>query len=263
MEGCKMSDSTIAGRFLWYDLMTSDEGASIDFYSQIVGWGATPWEEGDMPYTMWNVGKVPIGGVMALPQEVVAQGVPPHWLAYIGTNDVKATVAKAVELGGHIERDTTDIPSAGSFAVLSDPQGAVFAVYRPAGDAPGHEGPPNEGEFSWHELATTDYEAAFSFYGELFGWNKAEPMDMGELGVYQIYGRKELPLGGMFNKPAEMPGPPFWLYYIMIPDVNAGVEKIKELGGQILNGPMEVPDGDLIAQCLDPQGAAFAIHSKK
>lgn len=67
----------------------------------------------------------------------------------------------------------------------------------------------------------------------------------------------------MFNKPAEMPGPPFWLYYIMVPDVKAVVEKIKGLGGQILNGPMEVPGGDLIAQCLDPQGAAFAIHSKK
>jgi len=176
---------------------------------------------------------------------------------------VKATVARDVELGGQIEKDTTDIPSAGSFAVLSDPQGAVFAVYTPAGDAPGHEGPPNEGEFSWHELATADLEAAFNFYEALFGWHKLEAMDMGEMGIYQIYGRKEIPLGGMFNKPAEMPGPSFWLYYIMIPDVNEGVEKIKDLGGQVLNGPLEVPGGELIAQCLDPQGAAFAIHSKK
>lgn len=83
------------------------------------------------------------------------------------------------------------------------------------------------------------------------------------MGIYQIYGRKEITLGGMFNKPAEMPGPSFWLYYIMIPDVNEGVEKIKDLGGQLLNGPLEVPGGELIAQCLDPQGAAFAIHSKK
>ena len=258
-----MSDSTVTGRFLWYDLMTTNQDASVDFYAQIAGWGATPWEGGDMPYTMWTVGNVPIGGVMPLPEEVTAQGAPSHWLAYIGTTDVKATVTSAVELGSQIERDTTDIPSAGSFAVLSDPQGAVFAVYTPAGDAPGHEGPPNEGEFSWHELATTDYEAAFSFYEALFGWHKTEAMDMGEMGIYQLYGRKEIPLGGMFNKPSEMPGPPFWLYYIAIPDVNAGVEKIKELGGQVLNGPMEVPGGDLIAQCLDPQGAAFAIHSKK
>jgi predicted enzyme related to lactoylglutathione lyase len=243
--------------------MTSDVNAAVDFYTQVVDWGVTPWEGGDMPYTMWTVGNVPIGGVMAIPQEVVAQGAPPHWLAYIGTTDVKATVARAVELGGRIKMDTTEIPSAGSFAVLIDPQGAAFAVYTPAGDAPGHEGPPNEREFSWHELTTTDYEAAFSFYADLFGWHKADAVDMGELGIYQMYGRNELPLGGIFNKPAEIPGPLFWLYYIMVPDVKAGVEKIKELGGQILNGPMEVPGGDLIAQCLDPQGAAFAIHSKK
>ena len=51
-----MSDSTINGRFLWYDLLTTDEDAAVSFYSQIAGWGATPWEGGDMPYTMWTVG---------------------------------------------------------------------------------------------------------------------------------------------------------------------------------------------------------------
>ncbi len=85
---------------------------------------------------------------------------------------------------------------------------------------------------------------------------------MGPGGIYQIYGHKGAPLGGMFNKPDEMPGPPMWLYYVSVDDVNQSVEKVTALGGQVLNGPMEVPGGDLIAQCVDPQGALFALHSK-
>jgi predicted enzyme related to lactoylglutathione lyase len=66
----------------------------------------------------------------------------------------------------------------------------------------------------------------------------------------------------MFTKPEEMPGPPMWLYYISVPSVDDAVAKVKELGGQILRGPMDVPGGDKIAQCMDPQGAVFALHSK-
>ncbi|MCJ7753754.1 MAG: hypothetical protein MUP13_04255, partial [Thermoanaerobaculales bacterium] len=96
---------------------------------------------------------------------------------------------------------------------------------------------------------------------DLFGWKPAEAMDMGEAGIYQLYGGGDAPLGGMFNKPNEMPGPPMWLYYVKVGDVNEVVKKVAELGGQVINGPMEVPGGDLIVQCLDPQGALFAIHS--
>ncbi|NIR74645.1 MAG: VOC family protein [Gemmatimonadetes bacterium] len=86
-------------------------------------------------------------------------------------------------------------------------------------------------------------------------------MDMGEGNMYQMFHGGAHPLGGMFDRPDEMPGQPGWLLYIMVDDVNESVEEVKKLGGQILNGPMEVPGGDLIAQCVDPQGAAFAIHS--
>lgn len=84
----------------------------------------------------------------------------------------------------------TDIADAGRFAVLSDPQGAVFCVYRAAGDDQGsHDGERQVGEFSWHELATTDNEAAFAFYSDLLGWQATEVMDMGEMGSYHMYHR--------------------------------------------------------------------------
>ena len=126
-----------------------------------------------------------------------------------------------------------------------------------------HEGEPQIGEFSWHELATHDQPAAFRFYEKLFGWEKTSAMDMGPGGVYQMYGRAGVPMGGMFNKPAEMPGPPSWLHYIRVDDVNRAVDVTNGRGGKIVNGPMEVPGGDWIAQGMDPQGGMFAVHAKK
>jgi predicted enzyme related to lactoylglutathione lyase len=250
------------GRFVWYDLMTGDPKAAEDFYRQLIGWGTQEWEEGDQPYTMWTNKETPLGGVMEMPEEVRAAGAPPHWMAYVAVDDVATTAGRVREAGGSVLHGPTDIPGAGSFAVLSDPQGAAFAIYHSASEAAQDPpGQPQIGQFSWNELATSDYKSAFTFYSDLFGWEPKEAMYMGDAGIYQIYGRGESNFGGMFNKPDEMPGPPMWLYYIKVDDVNASVEKVAELGGQVVNGPMEVPGGDLIAQCVDPQGALFALHS--
>ena len=91
---------------------------------------------------------------------------------------------------------------------MTDPHGASFAVYTPEGPAPGHDGEAQLREFSWHELATHDYPAAFRFYERLFGWEKSSAMDMGENGTYQMFSRKGVILGGMFNASPQMPAPP-------------------------------------------------------
>jgi predicted enzyme related to lactoylglutathione lyase len=256
-----MSKKDHSGQFVWYDLMSSDPAGAQDFYTKLIGWGTKPWEGGDQPYTLWTNRETPVGGVVELPEEARAAGAPPHWLAYVAVEDIRATAARAEKLGGSVLHGPTDIPDVGSWAVLTDPQGALFAVYQSAQEQPGEAAEPEVGCFSWHELATTDYKGAFSFYSELFGWKPGEAMDMGEAGIYQLYGGGGAPLGGMFNKPNEMPGPPMWLYYVKVADVNEAVSKVAELGGRVVNGPMEVPGGDLIAQCFDPQGALFALHS--
>jgi len=255
-----MSNAEKTGKFVWYDLMTSEPAAAEDFYTKLVGWGTQPWEGGDKPYTMWTNQETPLGGVMEMPEEVSASGVPPHWMAYVAVEDVRATAAKVSEVGGKILHDATEIPGAGCSAVLADPQGAAFAVYSSTSEEDAPDQPP-VGRFSWHELATSDYKGALAFYTDLFGWEPQDAMDMGEAGTYQIYGRGGESFGGMFDKPDEMPGPPMWLYYISVDDCTTAAEQVKELGGQVVNGPMEVPGGDLIAQCLDPQGALFALHS--
>jgi predicted enzyme related to lactoylglutathione lyase len=240
--------------------MTTDVDRARDFYTRTMGWGTQKFD-GPSDYTMWTLASTPIGGLMALPEQARAAGAPPHWLASIGSADVDATIARAVDLGGRVLVQAFDIPTVGRYGVLADPQGAVFAVYTPSMEYP-PEAEPQVGEVSWHELATTDHEAALRFYTDLFGWEKTTAMDMGAMGTYQMYGRGERTYGGIYNKPPEMTAPAHWLLYVRVPDVKQSIEQIAGLGGTILNGPMEVPGGDLIAQCLDPQGAAFAVHSK-
>ena len=87
-------------------------------------------------------------------------------------------------------------------------------------------------------------------------------MDIGPAGTYQMFGRtNDRSLGGIFRKAPDTPGPSAWLLYLSVDNVDARVEVVTRMGGQVLNGPMDVPGGDRVAQCMDPQGVAFAIHS--
>ena len=250
---------SLRGRFVWHELMTSDTAAAIAFYTKVVGWKIEAWAE--MPdYKMWVGARGPVGGLMTIPEEAKLMGAPPSWLAYIGTPSADATAEQAVRLGGKILKPAMDIPSVGRFVVLADPQGAVFAAFTPTTPMP-TDITPQLGEFSWHELITTDPDAGFRFYSQLFGWEKTEAMDMGAMGSYQMYGWPGVSQGGMYRKPPEMAAPPHWMHYTTVPDVKKAAPVIKALGGMVIMGPHEVPGGSWIVIAIDPQGAAFALHS--
>lgn len=252
--------TTPRGRFCWYELLTTDPDAAATFYTGITGWAVDTWEGGETPYRMWVNGGQALGGVMELPPEARQAGTPPHWLAYVSTPDLDRTLDRAAREGASTVWGPVEVEGVGRMAGIQDPQGAMVAAYQPADETPGHDGPARVGEFSWHELATTDREGAWSFYTGLFGWTETDRMDMGEMGIYQMFGRGERPLGGIFSKPPEIPVPN-WLLYVRVPDVDRAVKDVDARGGRLLNGPMEVPGGDRVAQCMDPQGAAFALHS--
>jgi len=241
--------------------MSPDVAAATKFYPEVIGWGTQQWD-GSEPYTMWTASGTPLGGVVPLTSEHASAGVVPHWMAYVAVADVDATLEKARNRGATVVAEPRDIPDTGRFAVMRDPQGALIAVYTPANDMPGGE--PAVGQFSWHELSTTDHSAAFDFYADLFCWKKMDELDMGgTMGIYQMFGIDGQMLGGMMNKAPENPMPPNWLLYARVKDVRASIDGVKRLGGQVLYGPMEVPGGDEVAAVLDPQGAAFGLHQKK
>ena len=260
-----MGDAPLRGRLMWFELMTKDLPAAEKFYTNAVGWTITPFAGAGMPYSMFTrAGDVPIAGAMTLPPELTQHGVPPHWGMYVGVEKLEPAAADVARLGGGALSEVIDVPTIGRMQAMRDPQGAAFSIYEPASPPPAPEAAPELGEVSWIELMTTDAAAAMQFYRDMFGWQPTEAMDMGPMGKYHMFGRHLGPLGGMMNKPKELAQvPPNWGTYFLVRDLDAAVERVKTGGGKILNGPMEVPGGDRIVNCLDPQGAAFSLHAKK
>jgi predicted enzyme related to lactoylglutathione lyase len=245
---------------VWHELNTTDIAAADAFYSQLIGWTSKPWEP-NPSYKIWTLGREGRAGLYQIHEIPNVVTPPPHWLNYIGTLDVDATVRQAVELGGKVVTSAADVPRVGRMAVLQDPQGAMFAVQARIERARWKE--PQIGDFSWHELLTSNWQTAFDFYSKLFGWEKLQAMDMGPLGTYQIFGTGGHQLGGMFNPGGLPPGGPQWVPYILVRDARKTAETTKELGAMIANEPNEVPGGDMVFTGVDLQGAMFAAHSKK
>jgi predicted enzyme related to lactoylglutathione lyase len=248
------------GSFVWYELMTTDTGAAKAFYGQAVGWGLQEMPE--MSYTLFTAGDAPVGGLMSLPEDARKAGAPPGWLGYVAVEDVDAATARVKQLGGAVHTPPTDIPNIGRFAVVADPQRATFALFRGQGPAPERPEPGTPGHVGWHELYADDWEAAFEFYAALFGWRKADAIEIGETGIYQLFSAGGQTIGGMFNRLSTVPAT-FWLFYVNVADIDAAAGRVTDGGGKVLNGPMQVPGGDWIVQCSDPQGAMFALVGKR
>jgi len=249
------------GRVVWYELLTSDVKGAIAFYSEVIGWKTQAWEAGN--YTMWAGAQGPLGGLTELPAQAKQMGAWPYWQANVQVANLDTAIAVVEKLGGKI-LVKEDVPTIGRFAVIADPQGAVIALYTPLTEMAAHD-TNQHGEFSWHELYTTDHVAALSFYGEVCGWEKMAEHDMGPMGVYVLWGIGGKQLGGMMTMPPGMTGPtgqplpPNWMHYVTVTDFDAALERAKSKGARVLNGPMDVPGGQRIVQLLDPQGAAFAL----
>ncbi|HZL21487.1 MAG TPA: VOC family protein [Polyangia bacterium] len=245
------------GSFVWYDLLTPDPDAAAAFYREIVGWTSQPFPEGGVAYTMFVGGQGPLAGTTK-PEQA---GVRPQWVANVFVDDVDATAALAAKLAGRVWAPPADYPPVGRLAVLGDPQGVPINVFKPSRPMEMHDA-TRPGEFTWRELMTSDHEAAFGYYSQLFGWKKLRDFDMGGHGKYLLYGQghDDRELGGMFTKDKDAPMPPAWIYYIQVADLDAAIARAKGHGGTLMNGPMEVPGGARIAHLTDPQGAFFALH---
>ncbi len=252
-----------SSKFVWYELMTTDPAAATKFYESALGMSGADSGMPGMNYTIVSAGGAPIGGVMEIPAEAKKMGAQPTWMGYIGVPDVDGYAAKVEAAGGAIHHAPQDIPGVGRFAVVADPTGASFMLFKGSTD----EAPPSApegtaGHVGWHELHAGDGPAAFAFYSSLFGWTKDQAMDMGAMGVYQLFAAGGNAIGGMMTKAPDTPEP-HWLYYFNVDAVEPAMARVKQSGGQVLNGPMEVPGPMWIAQCRDPQGAMFAIVAAK
>ena len=249
-------------RFVWHDLVTTDVEAAKVFYAQVIGWNMQSFPGND-DYTVLSAGDTGVGGIMAIPPDACTHGAPACWQGYIAVDDVDACADRILSSGGAIIRAPTSLPKVGRFALVADPQGAVFIIFKPeSGDTAASPAPTTPGVVGWNELHATDGLNAFDWYRNMFGWTPSQDMDMGPMGIYRIFATGGGPAGGMMTKMADMPTP-FWAYYFNVTSIDDAVQRTISAGGEVVNGPHEVPGPMFIANCRDPQGAWFSMMAQK
>jgi predicted enzyme related to lactoylglutathione lyase len=250
-----------AGRFVWHDLMTTDREKAIAFYTSLFGWECRPVDMGGSigTYDMLHAGTEGIGGMVPLDP---THGIPSHWVAYLGVDDVDATCARADATGGKTCVPPMDIPGTGRFAVVEDPTGAIFSPFSSTTQAPPPPANAPRGTFAWNELMTTDPERAGAFYAGLTGWT-VEKMDMGPLGFYHLFKRGGEFAGGMMQMPPRTEARPHWLPYFAVASADDAAERIAALEGTVLHGPIDIQQWGRMAVAQDPTGAYFAVLENK
>lgn len=250
------------GAFVWYELMTTDTKAAEAFYDDVVGWTSVDSGMPDANYTLFKTNDLRVAGLMTMPESALTMNIPPAWLGYVGVDDVDAAAKKLAKLGGTVHRQPEDIPGVGRFAVVADPHGAVFALFKGDGEMPDIK-QMDPGSIGWHELMAGDLATDLPFYQEMFGWKKDEGIDMGDMGTYQLFAHNGAQIGGMMTKHATVPAPPYWGFYFNVDALDAAIARSTAKGGKVVNGPMEVPGGAWVVNCVDPQGAHFNLVAMK
>ncbi|HET7507163.1 MAG TPA: VOC family protein [Solirubrobacterales bacterium] len=252
-----MSERTsyVPGTPCWVDLATPDIEAAERFYGELFG-----WEIPELPnsaemggYRRAKLGGRDVAGAMPLQQE----GQPPAWSTYISVDDIEALGRAVQENDGTMIAEPMAVASYGRLALFTDPEGAFFGMWEPA-DFAGAELVNEKGTFGWNELETRDPAAAKRFYGTVFGW-EFEEEQMGEM-TYNVATVDGVRVAGMADVKGRIPDevPAHWMVYFGSVDTDEAVEKIKQLGGQVMFGPIDIPAGRF-AMVTDPQGAAFSV----
>lgn len=258
-----MSTTRTTSPVIWYELMTSDHKAALPFYAHVFGWTLAQNEFTSPEYTIVNAGTFNVGGLMTLPAEACAMGARPCWMMYLGVDDTEAAIARITAAGGKLQMGPQDVPGVGRFAVVADAQGAHFYIMKPISTEPLPQVPDGTlGVVGWRELHANDGEQAMAWYAAQFGWKQVDSIDMGAMGQYRLFTTDTQAEGGIMTRMPDTPVP-FWTFYFNVGGIDAAVERVTSKGGQILMAPHQVPTGQWIAYCSDPQGAMFGMLSEK
>jgi hypothetical protein len=117
--------------FVWHQVFGASEQTALDFYTRALDWGVQEYSMGEWgTYKMLTIDGCPVAGVVGTEGNNCTKDVPPNWQVSIGVDDVDARVAKCVSLGATIIQEPMDIPTVGRMAVIQDPQGAVFSLFK-------------------------------------------------------------------------------------------------------------------------------------
>jgi len=247
------SGEQITGKFIWFDLATVDVVKEKAFYGDVFGWKFQTIGQTDDQYTLILNGDRNIAGLFQVkPREDAKVGA--LWIGLMSVADPKKAVSAVKQAGGSVHTEATSLAQRGTYALLKDPEGALFGVLKSdTGDPPDRE--MATGDFLWVDLFAKDIQRAAAFYQQLAGYQIVE--DEGGvkrkfLVAADKYRAGIVPLPEDANRAG-------WLPYIKVDDVAATLKKIEAAGGQIIVEPDKtLLDGNL-AIFVDPQGGMMGI----
>ncbi len=259
------------GHPAWTDLATHDLPAAREFYSALFGWKFVDQGEDFGGYHMIMKGGREVGGAMN--SSVGPEGSTDEsrsqtgWTVYLRVDDMDKAVKSVTDAGGIVLFDPRTVGDAGRMTVVTDPAGAVIGLWE-ADVFPGFSKAALTGMPVWFEVMTRGFDAAAPFYETVARWDltylgedggpAAQPPEGGVR--YATNGPPETATAGICDASSFLPEGTrsYWRLYLGVTDVDAAVERIRELGGSLLDGPMNSPFGR-VATVADPQGASFQI----
>ncbi len=245
------------GRFIWHDLMSKEPAADRAFLEALVGYTVIERDMGEIGlYPMLMAGEAGAGGIVGMGAD---EPHPSHWIGYLVVSDLDASLATVQANGGTVLVPAFPIPDVGRTAVVADPKGAVFSPLEPAtAETMVPQGDWSPGRFCWWELVTPDVAGAKDFYGKLVGWGSHE-LDMGGRPYWLWTKGEENNPGGLMDHPQGPNERAFWLFYILVADVDAATKRVAELGGKVISEPMDVPGQGRMSVISTPSGAMTAL----
>lgn len=250
------------GSPIWMDLSTHDLKGTQAFYSELFGWNFTSQGDDFGGYNMITKDGANVGGAMSSlmgpdgPTEEPQH--PTAWTVYLATDDIDAALAKATEQGATVLVPSMPVGPLGFMAILQDPAGAVLGLWQP-GEFEGFDLPLTHGTPVWFEGMVPDFELALPFYQDTLDWDvQYMPGEEGSTVRYATHGENGANGAGLCDTSAWGEIPAHWRMYVGVDNTDETLEKLKELGGTVLDGPMDSPFGRL-ATVADPQGATFQI----
>ena len=239
----------------YIELITPDPVAAKAFYGGLLGWEMDDHDLGEAGiYTTALLGGKGVAGISGqMPQ---LAGHPAFWGVYLKVDDVDKVAEAVTEAGGTVEVAPFDVMDLGRMASIQDPTGPRVNLWQPA-QSQGSEVRGDDFAAVWNELVTPDVAAGKKFYSDVLGvtW---EDMSMEGMTYSVLTTADGQQWAGAFTPGDDMPPmPPHWNTYLAVPDVDAAVAKVTELGGNVFAPAFDVPTVGRMAMVADPQGGMF------
>ena len=249
------TNRALPGKVSWIDLVTDDIRAAGAFYQSVFGWNVAYSRDGTFADVSHD--GIPIATLSHYEEKAPDDGAV--WLISISVRDVNAAANLVIATGGEVLAGPDDLENRGRYALVKDPQGAMFMLLQASGGDP-EDTPARMNDWTWAELWTDDPEAATEFYEAVIGYRSVAVKDTSGDEI-QVMGRDGKPRATVVNIPWEGVEPN-WLPYIQVEDLVSKASDIIRNGGEVLIAPVEDSDGSRVAVVAGPTGGVFALQQR-